>query len=316
MEKKFALLIDADNVSAKYIKPILDELSGYGNVTNKRIYGDWTNTQHAAWKDELLQNSLSPIQQFSYTKGKNATDSAMIIDAMDILYTGSVDGFCIVSSDSDFTRLAGRIRESGLMVIGMGESKTPQPFRKACDVFTVLELLVEESEDFPNEEEDREEKSSANQQVTDKSTLEESIVKIITENQNSGRETELGEIGSRLVKLYPDFDVRSYGYRLLSKLLEEFPRIQIVKRRSALAVVLNENSAGGKEVENFIIDRVKGEGVNGISLGKLGQEVHERYKDFHVRDLGYSQFNRYIRDIRSIKVARAEDQLWATYDNN
>lgn len=316
MDKKFALLIDADNVSAKYIKPILDELSGYGNVTNKRIFGDWTNTQHAAWKDELLQNSISPIQQFSYTKGKNATDSAMIIDAMDILYTGSVDGFCIVSSDSDFTRLAGRIRESGLMVIGMGESKTPQPFRKACDVFTVLELLVEESEDFPNEEEGRAEKGSANQQVTDKRTLEEAIVKIITENQNSGRETELGEIGSRLVKLYPDFDVRSYGYRLLSKLLEEFPRIQIVKRRSALAVVLNENSVGGKEVENFIIDRIKGEGANGISLGKLGQEVHERYKDFHVRDLGYSQFNRYIRDIRSIKVARADDQLWATYDND
>ena len=141
-EQRFALLIDADNVSAKYIKPIMDELSKYGTVTYKRIYGDWTLTLHAKWKDALLENSITPIQQFGYTQGKNATDSAMIIDAMDILYTRSVEGFCIVSSDSDFTRLASRIRESGLTVIGMGEKKTPVPFRKACDIFTTLELLL------------------------------------------------------------------------------------------------------------------------------------------------------------------------------
>ena len=122
----FALLIDADNVSARYIKPILTELSKYGNITYKRIYGDWTNTQHSSWKDELLKNSITPIQQFSYTQGKNSTDSAMIIDAMDILYAKDVDGFCIVSSDSDFTRLVSRLRESGKMVIGMGENKTPE----------------------------------------------------------------------------------------------------------------------------------------------------------------------------------------------
>ena len=125
-EQCYALLIDADNVSAKYIKPILTELSKYGIITYKRIYGDWTSTQHSSWKDELLTNSITPIQQFSYTQGKNSTDSAMIIDAMDILYTNDVDGFCIVSSDSDFTRLVSRLRESGKMVIGMGENKTPQ----------------------------------------------------------------------------------------------------------------------------------------------------------------------------------------------
>ena len=144
MEERFALLIDADNVSAKYIKPILDELSKYGNVTYKRIYGDWTRPNSAGWKEELLQNSITPIQQFSYTYGKNATDSAMIIDAMDILYTQEVDGFCIVSSDSDFTRLVSRLRESGKIVIGMGENKTPEPFRKACDKFTILENLLNE----------------------------------------------------------------------------------------------------------------------------------------------------------------------------
>ena len=128
MEDRFALLIDADNVSAKYIKPILDELSKYGNVTYKRIYGDWTKTNNASWKEELLQNSITPIQQFSYTHGKNATDSAMIIDAMDMLYTSELEGFCLVSSDSDFTKLASRLRESGKTVIGMGEGKTPSPF--------------------------------------------------------------------------------------------------------------------------------------------------------------------------------------------
>ena len=145
MEDRIALLIDADNVSAKYIKPILDELSKYGNVTYKRIYGDWTRSNSASWKEELLQNSITPIQQFSYTHGKNATDSAMIIDAMDMLYTSELEGFCLVSSDSDFTKLASRLRESGKLVIGMGEDKTPSPFRKACDIFTVLELLLEDN---------------------------------------------------------------------------------------------------------------------------------------------------------------------------
>ena len=158
MEDRFALLIDADNVSAKYIQPILDELSKYGNVTYKRIYGDWTRPNSASWKEELLQNSITPIQQFSYTHGKNATDSAMIIDAMDMLYTSELEGFCLVSSDSDFTRLASRLRESGKTVIGMGENKTPSPFRKACDIFTELELLLEDS---TMEKEEHEEKNAS-----------------------------------------------------------------------------------------------------------------------------------------------------------
>ena len=127
-EKRFAVLIDADNVSAKYIKYILDEITNYGVATYKRIYGDWTKTNTSSWKDVLLENSVTPIQQYGYTVGKNATDSAMIIDAMDILYSGNVEGFCIVSSDSDFTKLSSRLRESGMLVVGMGEKKTPKPF--------------------------------------------------------------------------------------------------------------------------------------------------------------------------------------------
>ena len=145
--KRFALLIDADNISAKYIGDILEELSTYGIITYKRIYGDWTSSQANKWKKELMENSVIPVQQFSNTVRKNATDSTLIIDAMDILYTGNVQGFCIVSSDSDFTRLAIRLRESGMEVIGMGEEKTPRSFRVACTRFVNLENLGEQEDD-------------------------------------------------------------------------------------------------------------------------------------------------------------------------
>ena len=238
-EKRFALLIDADNVSAKYIKPITDELSNYGTVTIKRIYGDWTLSLHAKWKDALLENSLTPIQQFGYTQGKNATDSAMIIDAMDILYTGSVDGFCIVSSDSDFTRLASRLRESGRMVIGMGEKKTPTPFRRACDVFTTLELLLDDANGK------RKGKGAGSGPSIEE--VEQAVVRIITDNQNNGKATGLGEVGSRLLKRFPDFDVRSYGTNLLSKLLGKFASVTITKRGSDVSVELVDDKDQSKE---------------------------------------------------------------------
>ena len=238
-DRRFALLIDADNVSARYLKPILNELSKYGTVTIKRIDGDWTLTLHAKWKDALLENSITPIQQFGYTQGKNATDSAMIIDAMDILYTDNVDGFCLVSSDSDFTRLASRLRESGRMVIGMGEKKTPTPFRRACDVFTTLELLVQNK---------RNEKGGGSNAVP-KDSVEQAVVDIITDNQNNGKATGLGEIGSRLQKRYPDFDVRSYGTNLLSKLLEEFTRVRITKDHSSVTVELAEGEERPEKAE-------------------------------------------------------------------
>ena len=160
-ELRFAILIDADNVSDRYIKIILDETANNGIVTYKRIYGDWTTPRLASWKNILLENSIIPIQQYGYTSGKNATDSAMIIDAMDILYSETVDGFCIVSSDSDFTRLAARLRESGMQVIGMGEEKTPKPFISACNQFKYLDLLysaqqIEEKEQEQKEKEQQE----------------------------------------------------------------------------------------------------------------------------------------------------------------
>ncbi len=243
-DKRFALLIDADNVSAKYIAAILDELSKYGTVTIKRIYGDWTSNLHAKWKDVLLDNSITPIQQFSYTYGKNATDSAMIIDAMDILYTNSVEGFCLVSSDSDFTRLAARLRESGLTVIGMGEKKTPTPFRKACDIFTTLELLLAD-ENVQNDSAGTTQRSrakSVDSATLPKKKVEQAVVSIITDNQNNGKTTGLGEVGSRLLKRFPDFDVRNYGTNQLKKLLDEFPSVVITKEGNSVTVELAEDS--------------------------------------------------------------------------
>ncbi|MBL6463109.1 MAG: NYN domain-containing protein, partial [Senegalimassilia sp.] len=269
-EKRFALIIDADNVSAKYIKPITDELSKYGTITYKRIYGDWTSTLHAKWKDALLENSITPIQQFSYTTGKNATDSAMIIDAMDIMYTGSVEGFCIVSSDSDFTRLASRIRESGLTVIGMGEKKTPVPFRKACDIFTTLELLVGEGGKASRRGHRGQAASNAGQGSGPSiEQVERAVADIVTDNQNNGKATGLGEVGSRLLKRYPDFDVRSYGTNQLTKLLGEFSSVQITKDGNSVMVELTESSAAPAG------DRASDDGQTGTAVSSGSENQPE-----------------------------------------
>ena len=319
MEDRFALLIDADNVSAKYIKPILDELSKYGNVTYKRIYGDWTKTNNASWKEELLQNSITPIQQFSYTHGKNATDSAMIIDAMDMLYTSELEGFCLVSSDSDFTKLASRLRESGKTVIGMGEGKTPSPFRKACDIFTELELLLEDNT-MGKEERNTHSHASGKWQKKDKhdsmvskEKIEEAVVKIITENQNNDRETGLGEVGSRLVKLYPDFDVRRYGYSLLSKFLESLPKLMLMQEGTKVTVTIYEDKSRKEMLEEYILLQIQSAGSYGIPLSSLGNRIRMRFGDFKVRDYGFSQFKQYIASFPDVEFVDDEERTRAVY---
>lgn len=305
-ERYFALLIDADNVSAKYITPILTELSKYGVITYKRIYGDWTSTLHSSWKEELLTNSITPIQQFSYTTGKNATDSAMIIDAMDILYTNDVNGFCIVSSDSDFTRLVSRLRESGKMVIGMGENKTPEPFRKACDKFTILENLMQEQNPGTTD-------AGVTHESLSREKIEDEIIKIVMENQDSNKATGLGEVGSRLVSLYPDFDVRSYGYNMLSKFLEQFSRIQLVKHGHIINVALRENAGQKEVIDAYVLNLVRSAGKDGIELSMIGNKIYEKYKDFKIRDYGYAQFNKYVKSLDNICVTQEGAQMIARY---
>lgn len=219
MDKRFAVLIDADNVSEKYIKPILDELSNEGTITYKRIYGDWTRPALSSWKSVLLNHSITPIQQYSYTTGKNATDSAMIIDAMDILYSGNVDGFCIVSSDSDFTRLVARLRESGMHVIGMGEKKTPMPFISACNRFVYLEILAKGD----SAEKERPEEHEG----VDLKTIKRAISTIIGEVSDEDGWASLSEVGNILLKRYPSFDVRNFGFQKLTPFIKSLGLFEI-----------------------------------------------------------------------------------------
>lgn len=209
-DQRIAVLIDADNVSGKYISYIIDEVANQGTPTYKRIYGDWTKPQLASWKAVLLKHSITPIQQYSYTVGKNATDSALIIDAMDILYTHSVDGFCIVSSDSDFTRLASRLREAGMFVMGMGERKTPAPFIAACDKFNYLEVLEEisDTEESPKKKSDSKSKAD----VAKLTTIKKAIKKIVSESSDEDGWVFLGTVANILNRRFPDFDTRNYGH--------------------------------------------------------------------------------------------------------
>lgn len=296
-DKRLAVLIDADNISAKYIKYILDEISKYGSVTYKRIYGDWTKNEASSWKDVLLENSIVPIQQYSYTTGKNATDSAMIIDAMDILYSNKVDGFCLASSDSDFTRLAIRLRESGMMVIGMGEKKTPEPFRVACERFTYLDVLASVGQQEASMIQNLE-----NETTLDIQAIEAAIIKIITENVNDGRETGIGEVGSRLVKLYPDFDVRNYGYTKLSKFLDSFDTLKTKLVGSSIIVQIRDNNVTMEQIETAIRAIVKESGKKRINMGELNQKLCARIPEFNVSNYGYTKFSKFLQEFPSIHV--------------
>ncbi len=211
--ERLAVLIDADNTQATIIEGLLAEVAKYGTASVKRIYGDWTSTALRSWKEVLLEHSVQPIQQFGYTKGKNATDSAMIIDAMDLLYTGKFHGFCIVSSDSDFTKLASRIRESGLIVYGFGEKKTPAPFVSACDKFIFIEVLRAKT----NENEPIAKKSMA--ELKQDTRLVRLLRNAVEASSDEGGWAHLATTGSNIAKQSPEFDPRNYGYIRLGELL-------------------------------------------------------------------------------------------------
>ena len=283
-DRRFAVLIDADNISDRYIKIILDEISNDGEATYKRIYGDWTKPALSPWKRVLLEHSVTPIQQYGYTTGKNATDSAMIIDAMDILYSGNVEGFCLVTSDSDFTRLASRLRESGMIVVGMGEQKTPKAFISACNKFKYLDILsgntnirTEKNKTSQKQKATTKPIKSNSAKVTDKiakpinkadedsrngrhkaqdlgivpfedeedilpteitslETIKSAISTIISETSDEDEWVSISDLGNRLLKRYPDFDVRNYGFPKLTPFLKSLKGFEMKSVR-------NENSS-------------------------------------------------------------------------
>jgi uncharacterized LabA/DUF88 family protein len=224
--QKLAVLIDADNAQPSIIEELLAEIAKYGTANVKRIYGDWTGTHLKGWKEVLLNFSIQPIQQFRYTVGKNATDAAMIIDAMDLLYTNKFDGFCIVSSDSDFTKLAARIRESGLVVYGFGEKKTPEAFVSACDKFIYTEVLVSKEDDT----------LSIKRKSTNELKQDTKLINLLRNAAEASSDdsgwSHLGAVGNNIAKQVPDFDPRNYGYKKLGEVVAATKLFQIEERFS------------------------------------------------------------------------------------
>ena len=354
-----ALLIDSDNVSSRYISGILSELSKYGKITIRRMYGDWSQDRLHSWMKCSSRYSLTPIMQPNNTPGKNASDIGLIIDAMDILYTGDVQGFCIVSSDGDFNKLATRLREAGKIVIGMGEKKTPESFRVSCERFIFLDVIDSENsgssryesassaaesssagtaarsasaqsaarkkrtsasvaepiiykqitgptappkvQEEPDADQDFDSDSDA--LFTDKATIENAIVSIITDNSAEGRETGLGEIGSRLVKIFPDFDVRNYHYTKLSEYLKDFPSLNVENRDNNVWVSLNSSS--DSEIEQQILRIFKKHGTDDMYMTTLKKELTELNPNLEasIRRSGVTRFSVYLnRMISSVEV--------------
>ena len=319
-----ALLIDADNVSAKYIPLILSELSKYGKITIRRMYGDWSQDRLHSWLNRSSGYSLTPVMQPNNTPGKNASDIGLIIDAMDILYTGEAQGFCICSSDGDFNKLATRLREAGKVVIGMGERKTPETFRVSCERFIFLDIL--ESDDNipvkkaaskkaaagrrvrktadPVEETTADLDGEAENAFTDIDTIEEAIIKMIIDNSAEGKETGLGEIGSRLVKIFPDFDIRNYHYSKLSEFLMDFPSLTVENRDNAVWVSLAASS--DSEIESQILKIFENRRTNDMYLSALKKELEKVNPnlDAAIRKSGVTRFSVYLnRNIKSLEVS-------------
>ena len=266
-DNRFAVLIDADNVSVKYIKIILDEISKDGIATYKRIYGDWTNPSLISWKSTLLDNSIIPVQQYSYTTGKNSTDSAMIIDAMDILYSGRVEGFCLVSSDSDFTRLAARLRESGMTVIGMGESKTPNSFIAACNKFKYLDILSAAAEAEAEEAAPKAEPAKK-PAAQPKKTAQKAAAKKPKEEPKAEKEPKPAE-----------------PKKQQEKAIEE-PRTSLRTIRRALRTIVRENS----DEDNWIM------------VSQVGNLLDKRYTDFDVRNFGFSKLTPFLESLDMFEI--------------
>lgn len=301
MEEKtqFAVLIDADNISAKYAPVIFDELEKYGYASCRRIYGNWSKGN--GWREEiLLEHSIIPIQQFSYTFGKNSTDMAMVIDAMDLLYQNKVDGFCLVTSDSDFTRLAMRLREENKYIIGMGESKTPAALTRACNRFIHLNLIGESEKESIANDNIVHMDGNVEESVTSIKDLEKAILAMV--NESSTGKVDLGFVGNRLSKRYPDFDARNYGYSKLSVLIaEEMPEFS-VSRDNKHHFIQKAEQIGRDDIKQEVISMI--EKNNGVieNLSVINDRLKEEHKGFDLHDYGYSRFSSFLRSIKGLQV--------------
>lgn len=324
-KKQFAVLIDADNISSGYAASIFNELDAYGFASCRRIYGNWSKSN--GWSEEiLLENSIIPIQQFSYTSGKNSTDMAMVIDAMDLLYSKKVDGFCLVTSDSDFTRLAMRLREEKMYVIGMGESKTPISLTKACNRFIHLNLITEQVEtenaavSARNTAQSRgkhcdasaygtaesmvyaaaDAAADARENVTPIREIEGAINAYI--NEKGDEPAELAGIGSRLNEKFSDFDVRNYGYTKLRVFVsEEFPKLEVIQKDKQ-CYVRKRDEADKSVIIQEIMRMIEKNGGSIDNLSVIHEQLKGKHPNFDLRDYGYSRVSSFLRSVKSLTV--------------
>lgn len=301
-DKKFALLIDADNISPKYIDIILTETVNYGIASIRRIYGDWTDNAKRSWKECLLLNSLTPVQQFSNTTGKNASDSAMIIDAMDILYGNHVDGFVIASSDSDFTALARRLKEDGKMVIGMGESKTPMPFIKVCDQFKTLDVLFESK---------RNEDKNNGVPITSLATIQKAVMEIIDEQTEEGDFLQMSKLSTSLQKRYPDFDYRVYKFSKFSQMLKSFSDIELTMRGTEWVVGKKGAETVPADIQRTVLEMVeeKTKGGEWMAVGSLLNGIRQKYPKFDYHNYGFSQFHKMLKSFHELEFKQKNSQV-------
>lgn len=286
-EKRYALLIDTENTSPRYIDNILKEITQYGTVTYKRMYGDFSSDGLYEWNKKAIEHAIVQIQQPRYSKAKNSSDIMLVIDAMDILYNGTVEGFCIVSSDSDFTRLVNRLCEAGMEVIGMGKSDASKALKAACTQFKNLEILGDKEEE------------NAVSEIVDLGDIKEVIADVITKKEDKGKMAGLGEIGSTLMKAYSDFDVRNYGYKSLYTFVDDMKEFKIVKSGTNV-MVKNSRVKGLKEVvEDYVRTVLEG---GPMELGMLANYIHNAYEDFKMQEFGYSKFERFISSVDGVKI--------------
>lgn len=292
--EKIALLIDAENISPRYIEKIMKEVVKQGDLIYRRIYRDWTSESAIGWKDVILEHGLCPVQQYSYTTGKNATDFAIIIDAMDILYTGSADAFCLVTSDSDFTRLAMRLKEAGKRVVGMGEKKVPKPFTCCCDEYIYLDVAItdEDDEDYfvP----------------TAKEELGKFMEGIIRQNDEKQKTTGMGQIGSEIKKAYPHFSLKDYDCKTLSQFIEQFDYLSI-KQEGHSTYISRNNQLQIEEIELQILEIIKEQEKGYIDLGELNQKLKQKNAEFSIKQFGFSKFSKFLHTFKSIQICDIEN---------
>lgn len=307
MEKKYALLIDAENADIKYLTDILNELKTYGNVTYKRMYGDFTSSTMKEWNRRALEYAIVPIQQPHYSKYKNAADIMLVIDAMDILYNKSVDGFCIVSNDSDYTRLVNRLCEAGYEVIGMGSSNASKTLKAACTEFKNLEKIFSDDLDSMDTRPAGQKKGKKNidayeededkGNITPIEEIRNSVMNLVQKDEKAG----LGGIKSTLQRQFSDFDERNYGFTTIRKFIESMKDFQVVQEDSTVYVTMKQPDIKELEVNQFIRSLLF---QKPYEMGELSNKVHEKFDGFDPKHYGYNQFGKFVSNIDGVVVVR------------